>query len=189
METTMIETLESRTLFDAESYLLIADFNRDSVRRYDGTMGAFVDTFVPKHSGGMNQPWGVLFGPHDHDLYVSTGEFGGPGQLKAVLRYDSASGAFIDEFSRGGDLKSPRGIIFGPDGDLYVADRNLPAREGRVARYDGTSGAYLGDFVPLASGGLDRCGSAAARMARSPHRAPPGVASASSPSRRTAPPA
>src|SRR5688572_27075521 len=30
-------------------YLLVADFNRDSVRRYDAATGAFVDTFVPKH--------------------------------------------------------------------------------------------------------------------------------------------
>jgi DNA-binding beta-propeller fold protein YncE len=96
----------------------------------------------------------VLFGPHDHDLYVSSGEFAGPGQLKAVLRYDGATGAFIDNFAVGGDLKSPRGIIFGPDGNLYVADRNMPALEGRVARYDGTTGAYLGDFVALGNGGL-----------------------------------
>jgi DNA-binding beta-propeller fold protein YncE len=141
-----------------DSHLLVADFNRDAVRRYDGVTGAFVDTFVPKHSGGMNQPWAVLFGPNDHNLYVSTGEFGGPGQLKGILRYDGNTGAFIDEFAVGGDLASPRGIIFGPDGDLYVSDRKYIGQdwqlEGRVARYDGTTGAYLDDFVPLGSGGL-----------------------------------
>ena len=141
-----------------DNFLLVADFNRDSVRRYDGVTGAFVDTFVPKHRGGMNQPWGVLFGPHDHNLYVSTGEFAGPGQLKGVLRYDGDTGAFIDNFAVGGNLASPRGIIFGPDGNLYVADRKFIGQdwqlEGRVARFDGTTGAYLGDFVPLGSGGL-----------------------------------
>jgi DNA-binding beta-propeller fold protein YncE len=141
-----------------DTYLLVADFNRDSVKRYDSVSGAFVDTFVPKHSGGMNQPWGVLFGPHDGDLYVSTGEFGGPGQVKGVLRYDGTTGAFIDNFAVGGNLASPRGIIFGPDGNLYVADRKYIGQdwqlEGRVARFDGTTGAYLGEFVPLGSGGL-----------------------------------
>jgi DNA-binding beta-propeller fold protein YncE len=151
----MIERLEPRTLFDADNFLVVGDFGRDSIRRYDQATGAFVDTIVPRRSGGLNQPWGVLFGPHDHNLYVSSGEFAGPGQLKAVLRFDGESGAFIDNFAVGGNLKSPRGIIFGPDGDLYVADRNMPAREGRVARYDGTTGAYLGDFVALGSGGLD----------------------------------
>jgi DNA-binding beta-propeller fold protein YncE len=142
----------------AHDYLLVADFNRDAVRRYDGTTGAFIDNFVPKHVGGMNQPWGVLFGPHDNNLYVSTGEFGGPGQLKGILRYDGNTGAFIDNFALGGNLASPRGIIFGPDGNLYVADRKFIGKdwqlEGRVARYDGITGAYLGDFVPLGSGGL-----------------------------------
>src|SRR5262249_20345792 len=127
--------------------------------RYDGLTGAFVDTFVPRHSGGLNQPYGILFGPDGNgdgrnDLYVSTGEMGGPGQLKAVLRFDGITGAFIDEFTKGGDLQSTRGIIFGPDGDLYVADRKRLVPEGRILRYDGRTGAYLGDFVPWQGGGL-----------------------------------
>jgi DNA-binding beta-propeller fold protein YncE len=141
-----------------DNYLVVADFNRDAVRRYAGDTGAFVDTFVPKHYGGMNQPWAVLYGPHDHDLYVSTGEFGGPGQLKGVLRYDGETGAFIDNFAVGGELASPRGIIFGPDGNLYVADRKYIGQdwqlEGKVARFDGHTGAFMGDFVTLGSGGL-----------------------------------
>jgi DNA-binding beta-propeller fold protein YncE len=143
---------------DNRSCLLVADFNRDCVRRYDAQTGAFVDTFVPRHSGGMNQPWAVLFGPHDHNLYVSTGEFGGPGQFKGVLRYDANTGAFLENFTIGGNLASPRGIIFGPDGSLYVADRKYIGQdwqlEGRIAHFDGTTGAYLGDFVPTGSGGL-----------------------------------
>jgi hypothetical protein len=141
-----------------DNFLLVADFTRDSVRRYDGHTGAFIDTFVPRHSGGMNQAYGVLFGPQDQNLYVSTGEFGGPGQLKGVLRYDGTTGSFIDQFTVGGNLASPRGIIFGPDGDLYVTDRKFIGQdwqlEGRVARFDSTTGAYLGDFVTLGSGGL-----------------------------------
>src|SRR5207249_4763590 len=136
-----------------KDYLLLGDLGRDQVLRYDAATGAFVDTFVPKHSGGLNSPWGVLFGPHDGNLYVSTGMWGGPGQLKAVLRYDGTTGAFIDEFARGGDLARPLAIIFRPDGNLYVGD-NTAGVGGRVARYDGTTGAYLGDFVPLRSGGL-----------------------------------
>ncbi len=137
-----------------DSYLLVGDFGRDRVLRYDEGTGAFVDTFAPRRSGGLNQPWGVLFGPHDHNLYVSSGEFAGPGQLKAVLRYDGTTGAFIDNFAVGGDLKGPRGIIFGQDGNLYVADHTSAG--GRVVRFDGTTGAYMGDFVALGSGGLSK---------------------------------
>jgi hypothetical protein len=144
-----IEVLEDRRCPSA-SYLLVSDWGRDSVLRYDGTTGAFVDTFVPRP--GLDYPYGILFGPHDQDLYVSTGEFGG--QTKSVFRFDGTTGAFIDEFAVGGDLKSPRGIIFGPDGNLYVSDRNLPSTDGRIARFDGLTGAYMDDFVPVAGGGL-----------------------------------
>jgi DNA-binding beta-propeller fold protein YncE len=135
-----------------DDYLLIADWGRDTVRRYNGATGDFVDVFVPKHSGGLNQPWGTLFGPHDGNLYVSSGEFAGPGHIKAVLRYDGTTGAFIDEFAESGRLSSPRGIIFGQDGNLYVADHTSAG--GRVVRFDGTTGAYIDDFVSVGSGGL-----------------------------------
>jgi DNA-binding beta-propeller fold protein YncE len=137
-------------------YLLVTDWGGDKVVLYDGATGEFVDRFVPKHSGGMNQPYGILFGPHDGNLYVSTGDYGGPGQLKAVLRYDGATGEFIDNFTIGGNLESPRGIIFGPDGNLYVVDKKVDRPEGRVARFNGLTGAFLGDFVPCGSGGLKR---------------------------------
>ncbi len=142
----------------SKGYLLVPDFDRHNVLRFDAATGVFVDEFVSRQSGRLNQPWMALIGPHDGGLYVTTGHFRGPGQIKAVLRYDGTTGAFIDNFAQGGELRSPRGIIFGPDGDLYVAERIFIGQdwswEGRVARYDGTTGAYLGDFVPLASGGL-----------------------------------
>lgn len=149
-----VEQLEDRCLLDGNgSNLLVSDLGRDRVPRYDAATGAFVGTFIPKHSGGLNQPWGILVGPHDGNVYVSTGWHSGPGQRKAVLRYDGASGAFIDEFAKGGDLVEPFAIIFGPDGNLYVAT-GTGGFGGRIARYDGRTGAFLGDFVPRASGGL-----------------------------------
>src|SRR5262249_5907933 len=98
-----VEPLED-SLTPSSSYLCTADCKGDQVVRYDGLDGAFIDTLVPRHAGGMYQPWGVLFGPDGNgdgrnDLYVSTGEFTGNGQLKAVLRYDGMTGAFIDVFT------------------------------------------------------------------------------------------
>ena len=40
----------------AAEYLLVSDYDTNSVKRYDAATGAFVDNFVPKHSGGLNQP-------------------------------------------------------------------------------------------------------------------------------------
>ena len=68
-----------------------------------------------------------------------------------VLRFDDA-GNFISVFvaSRSGGLSGPRGLTFGPDGNLYVSsvDNN------RILRYDGTTGAFMDTFVPAGSGGL-----------------------------------
>jgi DNA-binding beta-propeller fold protein YncE len=142
-------------------FLVVGSFDTDQVLRYDAGTGGFVDEFVGRRNNGLNQPWGLVFGPHDGNLYVSTGHFQGPGQLKAVLRYDGATGAFIDEFIARGQLTQPHAITFGPDGHFYVGDRLLHdssgarGEGGRIVRFDGHSGAFIDEFVPLHSGGLD----------------------------------
>jgi hypothetical protein len=146
-----VERLEDRDC-PSGSYLLVSSYKTDNVLRYDAATGAFVDEFLPRHSGGLNQPWGVVIGPHDHNVYVSTGHFQGPGQSKSVLRYDGATGAFLNELVPRGQLIQPYAVTFGPDGSLYVGDRD--EHHGRIARFDGTTGAYLNDFVPVNSGGL-----------------------------------
>jgi hypothetical protein len=53
----MLEALEDRC---CPSFLLVADFGGDKVLRYERATGAFVDTFVRKQTGGLNQPYGIL---------------------------------------------------------------------------------------------------------------------------------
>ena len=62
-----------------------------------------------------------------------------------VLRYDAASGAFVDVFvtAGAGGLDFPHTIAFGPDGNFYVTS----AENGEVLRYDGTSGLFMDVFV------------------------------------------
>src|SRR5262249_12337146 len=129
----------------ANGYLLVGDYDGNSVLRYNAATGAFVDEFVPKHSGGLNQPQGMVFGP-DHNLYVVSGELSGSAQQRAVLRYDGNSGAPLGTFADSAHLDNPHSLIFGPDGNLYVGDNYSTGSH--VARYDGQSGTYLGDFVP-----------------------------------------
>src|SRR5262249_36950637 len=59
-----------------QEYLLVPDWDRDNVLRYNASTGAFVDEFVSRRSGGLSYPLGILVGPHDGHLYVSGGEFG-----------------------------------------------------------------------------------------------------------------
>lgn len=149
-----VDQLEDRCVPSAGggSYLLVNSYMTDNVLRYDAATGAFVDEFIKHHSSRLNQPWGIVIGPHDHDVYVSTGHFQGPGQIKAVMRFDGTTGDYLDEFVQRGQMPSPGAAIFGPDGNLYVGDQIQPDH-GRVARFDGTTGAYLGDFIPPGSDG------------------------------------
>jgi DNA-binding beta-propeller fold protein YncE len=151
----ILEVLEDR-LCPSGGYLLVGDVKTDSVLRYDETTGAFIDAFVPHNSGNLTSPKGVLFGPADHDLYVVSGRFGSHPEQSRVLRYDGSTGASVDEFvgRDNGGLENPRGMIFGPDGNLYIAsDPNHPT-VGAVLRYDGTTGAFLDAFIPVGSGGI-----------------------------------
>jgi DNA-binding beta-propeller fold protein YncE len=153
-----VETLEDR-FCPSGDYLLVTSFDTDNVLRYEAGTGVFVDEFVRHKSGGLNQPAGVIFGPHDDNLYVSSGYYGGPGQLRGVLRYNGTTGQFIDEFTEPGHLEKVNQPLFGPDGngdgrqDLYVAN-GREGTTGGIVRFDGITGAFIDDFVPNGSGGL-----------------------------------
>jgi DNA-binding beta-propeller fold protein YncE len=79
----------------------------DSVLRYNGMTGAFIDTFVPPGSGGLNGTNDIAFGP-DGNLYVASF------LSDSVLRYNGATGAFIDAFvpPGSGGLGFPRELLF-----------------------------------------------------------------------------
>ena len=150
-----VEPLEDR-LTPNGGYLLVASADTNSVLRYDEATGRFVDTFVPKNSGGLTQPYGLVFGPTDHNLYVSSGLFGGTvkgaGRPNAVLSYDGGTGSFLDAFADDNRLTSPRGVVFGPDGNLYVAD-GTGSGDGRVVEFNGATGAYIKPFVDIGGNG------------------------------------
>lgn len=61
---------------------------------------------------------------------------------KSVLEYDGEDGEFEGKFARGGGLIEPEGVVFGPDGDLYVSSRS-----NEILRYDGEKGTFEGVFA------------------------------------------
>lgn len=79
----------------------------------------------------------------------------------SVLRYDGVTGAFLGLFVTpgSGGLDSPRGTLFGPDGNLYVSMGTLPngadLPQSRVIRYDGATGALIGDFTANFPNGIN----------------------------------
>jgi sugar lactone lactonase YvrE len=119
-----------------------------AIYRFDGQSGALIDKFA---SGGeLFRPYGMAFGP-DGLLYVSSF------RSDKILRYNASTGDYVDVFAQrdaqqndgATGLNGPNGLLFGPDGKLYVTTQGSVAdSEGnldfafpsQVLRYDIATG-------------------------------------------------
>src|SRR5207302_5304281 len=97
----------------------------NSILRYNGTTGAFLNVFVPAGSAGLTlaPTAGVIFGPDVNadgtpDLYVSNGV------VNEVLVYNGANGSFLRKYIPPGlgGLADPKGLLFDHDGNLLVVN-------------------------------------------------------------------
>ena len=126
-----------------QNELLVTSRTGD-VKRYETTTGRFLQSIG---SAELDSPEDVIVGP-DGNIYVTDDQ---GADADNIFRYD-ASGSFIDVVVPGRlGLEVPVGMAFGPTEVLYVAGWNTD----NVVRYDATTGALLGTFVPPGSGGLD----------------------------------
>ena len=90
-----------------------------SVLRYSPT-GDFLG--VAASGNGLTRPYGTAFGP-DGNLYVSSF------RTNQILRFNPTTGEFLGTFASDNNnglgsangLNGPNGLLFGPDGSLYVA--------------------------------------------------------------------
>jgi hypothetical protein len=137
-------------LFGRDGNLYVSSQLTNSVLRYSGTTGNFLDEFVPAGSGGLNFPRGIVFGP-DGNLYVNSSN------NSSVMRYDGNTGDPLPAPGQSGAIFASGlaqvgpGVTFGPDGNLYVADFTHSS----VARLNGTTGEFIDTFVSPGSGGLN----------------------------------
>ncbi|HUN82411.1 MAG TPA: hypothetical protein VMV81_12985 [Phycisphaerae bacterium] len=133
-------------LFGPDGNLYVLSFNSNSVIRYNGVTGAYIDTFIPTGSGALNGPdAGSVFGP-DGNLYIAS-YFG-----RRILRYNGTTGLFIDIFINSGSgqasLANPRCVLFRSCcSDVLVNSEGL----NKVLRYDATTGTFLNRIVPSVS--------------------------------------
>jgi hypothetical protein len=127
------------------------------VIRYDASTGTFDSLYVSSSDIRGNCD-GMTVGPNGN-LFVTALARINP-DTPGVLEFDGKDGHFIGQFTQGVDLLQPRGVVFGPDRNLYVtdiqssrsSDPNFPFGDTRVARFDGTTGQYLDDAIPFGQG-------------------------------------
>ncbi len=118
------------------------------VYRYDGVNGAIKGLFTigaPVRFGALLWVRGLAFGP-DGNLYVAYNTILGQASRSDIYRFHGTTGQYLDTFVP--NIGSSGSLLFGPDGNLYVTF------SGAVQRYNGLTGASMGNFVPAGSGGL-----------------------------------
>jgi glucose/arabinose dehydrogenase len=154
---------------DGDLYVANAYKDASQVLRFAGTPAAdgkhpFREVYVEQHktNPGLAHPFDLAFGPDAH-LYVPSqdtnivGRYYGPrateGKAGTPMPHPRAlqdadtkhllPGTFIPSQKHApSGLRTVRGAIFGPDGDLYVADRDAAC----IKRYDGGSGALRREY-------------------------------------------
>ena len=116
------------------------------IKRYRASDGAFLGDFVANNSSTLYGPYHLRFGA-DANLYVMNVQ---PG----LRQYDGATGGYVRDFAVPPNPNNPLflgfSFVFGPDGNLYMDN----GEGSGVMRFNGTTGAFIDQFVPLGSGGL-----------------------------------
>jgi hypothetical protein len=116
------------------------------ILHYDAFTGEFLDTLETKQVKNKDyHPRSPVFGP-DGNLYASLRSLKSDGLGGGVMRYlpDGSSEVLIDDDGGFGQLNRPDGIVFGPDGLLYVMSfRAGPGDADAIRIYDPADGTFL----------------------------------------------
>jgi sugar lactone lactonase YvrE len=121
--------------FDSSGNFFASDSNIDAILKFNGTTSTFAS---------VNDAAGIAFGPTGNLFVVGSGS---PG-LVTVL--NGTTGTVVTTSDAGGALMDPEGATRGPDGNIYVAGGD--AKD--VMEFNGTTGAFIKEFVAGGSGGL-----------------------------------
>ncbi len=151
-------------VFGPDGNLYVSTLTSNAVLRYDPITGDPLPApdqtganFITPGDGNLVMAGGIVFGP-DGNLYVAN-QVG-----NNILRFNGADGTPLPAdgqdgatFVAAGQIDDPAGIVFGPgtgpcSQDLYVVSINTDS----VQQYDGTTGDYVGDFVPAGTSALAR---------------------------------
>jgi VCBS repeat-containing protein len=118
----------------------------DSILRYDGASGTYLDEFVAPGSGGLEKPNDLVFDANGDLLVLSAPN-------DKVIRYSGSDGSFDTVLIDGtGGLDRPKNATYLENSDELLISS---ARSNEILKYDASTGDFLGTFVSAADGGLD----------------------------------
>jgi WD40 repeat protein len=121
--------------------VLVASIGGNNVIEYDSVTGGVVRTLPNACTISFTQPFDVEVDAAG-DILVSCPTTDG------VRRFDSIGVSVPFVIAGSGGLSSPRGLTFGPNGNLFVSSLT-----GEVLEYDGSNGSFVGTFVDATGNG------------------------------------
>jgi len=129
--------------FTSAGDLIIASVNDNDLAEFDGTNGGVVRKFFDACPTSLAAPFDDVVGPDGNVYATCTGS-------DAVHRF-TPTGTPLGFFVSGGSggLSNPRGLAFGPAGDLFIAS----GFTGEILQYNGTTGAFMNLFVDAGGNG------------------------------------
>jgi hypothetical protein len=137
--------------FCARADLFIAQQSPPALLHYNPTNRVLIGT-APKPDG-YTETFDHMIGGPDGNVYVFDNSLGSA----RVLLYDGQSGLFSKffvDYNTNYPLFSVSAAAFGPDRNLYVCTGSLQDSLRHFFRFDGRSGAYLGQFGVPGQGNL-----------------------------------
>ena len=132
-------TIGKGMAFGPDGDLYIGDFWLGTVTRYDGT--TFTE-IASTPEGSVGTPSGIHFAPNGNLFVLSGG-------LNTIREYNTDDGGidYLGDFGNVPGASQPQDFTWGPNGNIFVTRGG----SGGVAELDGTTGAFIGNFVPANS--------------------------------------
>jgi len=123
--------------------LIVSSVGDNDLGQFNGSNGGVVRKFFDACPTSLAAPYDVAVGPGGNVYVTCNGS-------DAVHRF-TPSGVALGFFVSGGSggLSYPRGLAFGPNGNLFVAS----GFTGEVLQYDGSTGAFVNVFVDSGGNG------------------------------------